>query len=314
MEINKGFPKGRSLFYYFFIMGLIKINNIIYGSNNSADIIYKNTTVEEKLNSIPIFDPSDNANIEANYDFLSYGHIIDNLNSNNIDKVLSANQGRVLKETINDMESNINFNIQNVENKIDNFQVAKTITQVEYDALPEEEKNNGIYVIEDEGNVFAAKNIEYDGSETGLGATVQQAIDKIDEKIPFKFGIDSNGNYGYVKEGADSVIPFKRDMKNVIIQFNGSSIKNLTIGKTYFIAMGNFQSTKNTGTISAGAEVLYSSNWVGSSGAYNNYYYMGRFYIAKATATTITFANMNTGWSHVIYFDMNDLVFDNITY
>lgn len=42
-------------------MGVIKINNIIYGSNNSADIIYKNTTVEEKLNSIPIFDPSDNA-------------------------------------------------------------------------------------------------------------------------------------------------------------------------------------------------------------------------------------------------------------
>lgn len=30
-------------------MGVIKINNIIYGSNNSADIIYKNTTVEEKI-------------------------------------------------------------------------------------------------------------------------------------------------------------------------------------------------------------------------------------------------------------------------
>ena len=27
--------------------------------------------------------------------------------------------------------------------------------------------------------------------------------------IPFSFGIDSNGNYGYKKIGADTVIPFK---------------------------------------------------------------------------------------------------------
>ena len=134
------------------------------------------------------------------------------------------------------------------------------------------------------------------------------------EDVPFKFGIDENGNYGYIKDGADTVIPFKRDMKNLKIQFNASSISNLTIGNTYFIAMGNFQSTKNTGTVSAGAEVLYQSEWVNSGSAYNNYYYIGRFYIVKATASTITFANMNTGWSHVIYFDMNGLIFDNITY
>ena len=28
-------------------------------------------------------------------------------------------------------------------------------------------------------------------------------------KIPFGFGIDSNGNYGYIKRGADTVTPFK---------------------------------------------------------------------------------------------------------
>ena len=119
MEINKDFPKGRSLFL--FIMGLIKINNIIYGSNSASDIIYKNTTVEEKLNAIPVFDPSDNINIEdAKYDYLTYGHIIDNLNSSATDKVLSANQGKILNENIDILssflEEKININIDNINN------------------------------------------------------------------------------------------------------------------------------------------------------------------------------------------------------
>ena len=96
-------------------MGVIKINNIIYGSNNSADIIYKNTTVEEKLNSIPIFDPSDNANIEAGYDFLTYAHIVDDLTSNVSNRVLSANQGRVLNEKIDNIDlSGINNNANDI--------------------------------------------------------------------------------------------------------------------------------------------------------------------------------------------------------
>ena len=103
MEINKDFPKGRSLFL--FIMGLIKINNIIYGSNSASDIIYKNTTVEEKLNAIPVFDPSDNINIEdAKYDYLTYGHIINHLESDAADKVLSAKQGKELKNYIDNID------------------------------------------------------------------------------------------------------------------------------------------------------------------------------------------------------------------
>lgn len=47
-------------------MGLIKINDIIYGTSNSSEIIYRNTTVQEKLDTIPVFDPSDNTYIEAN--------------------------------------------------------------------------------------------------------------------------------------------------------------------------------------------------------------------------------------------------------
>ncbi len=34
-------------------------------------------------------------------------------------------------------------------------------------------------------------------------------VQALSANIPFSFGIDANGNYGYIKEGADSVIPFK---------------------------------------------------------------------------------------------------------
>ena len=62
-------------------MAQIKINNVIYGSNNASDIIYKNTTVEEKLDTIPIFDINDNGNVVLESDMLTYGHIINTLDS-----------------------------------------------------------------------------------------------------------------------------------------------------------------------------------------------------------------------------------------
>ena len=120
-------------------MGVIKINNIIYGSNNASDIIYKNTTVEEKLNAIPVFDPSDNTNIEANqYDYLTYGHIINHLESDAADKVLSAKQGKELKNYIdnidlsyldNDIELLIG-NLEKVSNKVNILEQEMTDNEV----------------------------------------------------------------------------------------------------------------------------------------------------------------------------------------
>ena len=90
-------------------MGTIKINNIVYGSNNASDIVYKSTTVEEKLDTIPIFDINDNGNVDnSGSDVLTYGHIINSLNSSAVDKTLSANQGKVLKELIDDVNSEVN--------------------------------------------------------------------------------------------------------------------------------------------------------------------------------------------------------------
>ena len=61
-------------------MGLIKTNNAIYGTSNASDIAYKNITVEEKLDTILIFDLNDNINIEnAKYNYLAYGYIVNSL-------------------------------------------------------------------------------------------------------------------------------------------------------------------------------------------------------------------------------------------
>lgn len=38
-------------------------------------------------------------------------------------------------------------------------------------------------------------------------------------KVPFAFGVDENGNYGYYKEGADTVTPFKTGSDSGFIIF-----------------------------------------------------------------------------------------------
>ena len=35
------------------------------------------------------------------------------------------------------------------------------------------------------------------------------------DNVPFSFGVDANGNYGYIKVGADTVTPFKTVAKKV---------------------------------------------------------------------------------------------------
>lgn len=61
--------------------------------------------------------------------------------------------------------------------------------------------------ISQEGDAFNAVNMNdlEDRIEAGF-ADVTQSL--ANGKI--KFGIDSSGNYGYIKDGADTVIPFKR--------------------------------------------------------------------------------------------------------
>ena len=57
------------------------------------------------------------------------------------------------------------------------------LTQAEYDALSNDKlSNNTIYLITDSGEL-AAENLFYDGSQTGLGNNVQDAIDELNSNL-----------------------------------------------------------------------------------------------------------------------------------
>ena len=101
-------------------MGQININNEIYGSNKSEDIIYNDITVKEKLDTIPIFDINDYSNVtnEIN-DNLTYSHIYDGLTSEENNKVLSANQGRVLNEKIESCIISHEDDVREIEANLD---------------------------------------------------------------------------------------------------------------------------------------------------------------------------------------------------
>lgn len=45
----------------------------------------------------------------------------------------------------------------------------------------------------------------------------------IAEHVPFPFGIDENGNYGYIKAGADSVTPFKEGRAELLTVLTGGT-------------------------------------------------------------------------------------------
>ncbi len=64
------------------------------------------------------------------------------------------------------------------------------------------------------GGASSADKVKYDNSTSGLEATnVQGAIDEVNNSFGgMKFGVDENGNYGYIKAGADTVIPFSNNI------------------------------------------------------------------------------------------------------
>ena len=271
-------------------MGTIKINNIVYGSNNASEIIYKSQTVEEKLDTIPIFDINDNGNVPIVGDVLTYGHIIDNLNSDSNGLVLSAKQGKILSEKIDnidlsDLENGIATNAENISNldsdinlmsasikilednmtnnaiinnmqtSINAFNNALSASEPVYTTISTEKKsvtNSTTYTISvpseaarvnikktsvsnyvtatiTVGNIsigvpIGVVNEIWTVNCSGISSIIVTVVDQYNDNNPmelefefqkmsskgvmFNFGIDANGNYGYYKDGADTVTPF----------------------------------------------------------------------------------------------------------
>lgn len=89
-----------------------------------------------------------------------------------------------------------------------------------------------------------ADNVTYDNTASGLTATnIQDATDEIADAIPFKFGIDSQGNYGYYKEGESQITPFKAGAEGTL-PVNPSS----TTGMNIWI-ITNLEDTSDTADI-----------------------------------------------------------------
>lgn len=49
---------------------------------------------------------------------------------------------------------------------------------------------------------------EFEVNEIGVDELAVK-VNELNSNLPFKLGIDESGNYGYIKDGADTVIPFK---------------------------------------------------------------------------------------------------------
>lgn len=155
-------------------MGTIKINNIVYGSNNASDIVYKSTTVEEKLDTIPIFDINDNGNVDnSGSDVLTYGYIVNSLNSSAVDKTLSANQGKVLKELIDDVDSEVNTLNSTLSSDINTVSDRVESTRSEIENFMRNDLINIIYPI---GSIYMSVNNVSPASF--LGGTWEQIKDR----------------------------------------------------------------------------------------------------------------------------------------
>ena len=70
------------------------------------------------------------------------------------------------------------------------------------------------------------------------GYLLQNQITTLNSNVPFKFGVDSSGNYGYIKAGADTVTPF-------LTRTGNATAANVLSGKTF----SNDSSSGLTGTM-----------------------------------------------------------------
>lgn len=118
------------------------------------------------------------------------------------------------------------------------------ILKADFEALTEEQKNTGSYLITDAGLEFpeagpvepagasSAAELSYDGSETGLGDNVQEAIDNLNGKSISSVNVTYDGSTtglgNNVQEAIDAVFQLGTNRKSQII----SSLKNSDLGFT----------------------------------------------------------------------------------
>ena len=116
------------------------------------------------------------------------------------------------------------------------------LTQAEYDALPNDKLSDDIiYLIKDSGEL-TAENLFYDGSETGLGNTVQDAVDNLDEKVSeqnkkFEFDFSSKSGITSINEAFQAM--WDRLYPKVLYLIHNTVIDNYSIGSWVIVNSAN---------------------------------------------------------------------------
>lgn len=147
-----------------------------------------------------------------------------------------------------------------------------TLTQEEYDALPEEEKKNGIYVVPG-GEDLTAKNLFYDGSETGLGNNVQDAVDNVNKKVE-----EQNKNFDN--------LAIEPDYENKVDLLPYTSTTNC-----YTVTTRGFLWV-NTGLLASGTRLSIFDNSGKVNGLVSEQFGSNSLYIAQALANQVEMATI----------------------
>lgn len=102
----------------------------------------------------------------------------------------------VISKFTEDTDGNVNYN----DNKL-------ALDNEKLDNTTDATNKGKAVIVDDEGNLVFGDVVKID--DTTSSADSVYSSQKIDTDFPFKLGIDADGNYGYFKDGADSVTPFK---------------------------------------------------------------------------------------------------------
>ena len=182
-----------------------------------------------------------------------------------------------------------------------------------------------VYIIDDLDEITAAE-IKYNNTTSHIAAnTVQGAIDEVNNDLTakstlklfsdsakeIKFGIDENGDYGYYKDGADSVTPFKKLTSGMAIVFQ--RVNNVPTAQ---ITNPNTKTLNNTGELtSAGTSISgngYICAWTAPSNEFSISTSIAGKYLCYSTSSGFVEKTVTSGTVKLISAPLTLSVTDSI--
>ncbi len=162
------------------VNGLV-VNVTTDGWNLQSDGTYKKTILLEQITGKETLDvclyPGD---VHSEAQIVAFGELVSSIDTAEGMIVLTAVEQITVPFRIF-LYGKINFDQSNLVAVSGSLMEVTEISKADFDKLSDAEKASGVYYVSD-GDGLSAKNLEYDGSKTGLGNNVQDAIDKLSEQ------------------------------------------------------------------------------------------------------------------------------------